>query len=170
MNLTKTTCAIVAAAVLIAGFACQELQDTAEKVIDGQAAPLKENDLPNCSRMLTCCANVRKKVGMPQAVLDACDKLEPAVDKVINAYQSSQQTIANNKSTTPETKQSLSKQLREKTQGTLEPGCRCLLDETLGKVSLDGFLTPIDCEAVKESGALPMGKECTDVTSAVTNG
>jgi len=160
--------AAVAASALAVG--CSELAETAEKVIDGKAAELKEKDLPNCSRMLTCCANLRQKIGMPQTVIDGCDSLEPAVNKVIDAYQSGQQTIADNKTTTQQSKDTASKALRTKTQGTLEPGCRCLLEETLGKVSLDGFLTPIDCESVPESGALPLGKECTDVTAAVTEG
>lgn len=148
---------------------CQELIDSAEKTIDGKAAELKEKDLPNCSRMLTCCANLTARNGMPQSVKDGCGSLTPSVTKVIDTYQSGQKSIADNTTTTQQSKEKAANELRSTSQGTLEPACRCLLEETLGKVSLDGFLTPTDCETVKESGALPAGKKCSDVTDVVTS-
>ena len=32
--------------------------DSVERAFDGVAAPLKEPELPNCSKVLTCCANL----------------------------------------------------------------------------------------------------------------
>lgn len=141
--------------------------DAVEESLQGQAAPLKEPELPNCSRVLTCCANLDRRALMPQTVKDACDGLVPPTDTVIVQYQEGRAAIQANQNTSAETKAELLEDLRKSTQNTMEPACRCLLEQTVGLVSLDDFLAPADCETVAGSGQLVDGQQCSDVTDAV---
>lgn len=143
--------------------------DAFEKTIDGVAAPLKEPELPNCSRILTCCANLDSRVGMPQSVKDACGGIVTPTDTIIVQYQQSKLAIQQSASTSAEAKAQLLAELRTNTQATMEPACRCLLEETVGNISLDGFLSPLDCETITTSGALPDNQQCDDVTGVITN-
>jgi len=143
--------------------------DAVEESLQGQAAPLKEPELPNCSRVLTCCANLDARRLMPQSVRDACEGITTPTDRVITTYQQSRAEIAANQSTSAETKAQLTAELRTKTQGSMEPACRCLLEETVGLVSLDDFLSPADCETVTTSGALPDGATCDEIEKNVTD-
>jgi len=161
--------ATLAAAALLCLASCETLLDNAETKLQGKAAPLKEADLPNCSRILTCCANLSAGKATGPLVQESCAKINTPADTGIGKYQSAKIAIQADTSLNDEAKAKATAELRSKTVGTLEPGCRCLLEETLGKVSLDGFLTPADCETVTATGALPEGKKCSDVTDAVIN-
>jgi hypothetical protein len=143
--------------------------DALEESLQGQAAPLKEPELPNCSRVLTCCTNLNGQRLVPSSIKDACMAIAEPTDVVISEYQSSRETIRGNTATSAETKVELEAELRTRSQGTLEPACRCLLEETIGRLSLNNVLSPADCEVVPSSGALPEGKQCSDVTGAVTD-
>ncbi len=157
------------AALVLTALCALPACDVLEERLDGKAAPLKEADLPNCSRVLTCCANLGASSLTSGAVQDSCEALVPATDTVITQYQVGRQKIEQDQATSAETKAQLLAELRQTTQGTMEPACRCLLEETVGKVSANNFLSPIDCETVTSSGALPDGKQCSDVTDAVLN-
>lgn len=143
--------------------------DALEESLQGQAAPLKEGDLPNCSRILTCCTNLGRRATVPGSIKDACTSIATPTDALIGEYQSSREVIRTNTSTSPQTKAELETELRENTQATLEPACRCLLEQTVGNLSLDGILSPIDCETIPTSGNLPQGATCDDVTGIITN-
>ncbi|MFO0745883.1 MAG: hypothetical protein U1F43_09445 [Myxococcota bacterium] len=143
--------------------------DALEQSLQGQAAPLKEPELPNCSRILTCCANLDARTLMPDSVKQACAGITTPTDSVIVQYQSSKATIQQSTTMTPQAKASALDELRRDTQATMEPACRCLLEETVGNVSLDDFLAPADCETVTTSGALPDNAKCDDVTGVITN-
>lgn len=143
--------------------------DALEESLQGRAAPLKEPELPNCSRVLTCCTNLNGQSLVPSSIKDACAAIAEPTDAVLSEYQSSRATIRANTATSAETKAELEAELRTRSQGTLEPACRCLLEETIGRLSLNNLLSPADCEVITSSGALPQGKECSDVTGAVTD-
>lgn len=143
--------------------------DALEESLQGQAAPLKEPELPNCSRVLTCCTNLDGQRLVPTSIKDACESIAVPTDAVITEYQQSRAAIRGNTATSAETKAELETELRTRSQGTLEPACRCLLEETVGRLSLNNLLSPADCEVVTTSGALPQGKQCSDVTGAVTD-
>ena len=68
-------------------------------------------------------------------------------DVTITNYQAAKLRIAQNASTSEQTKAELTAELRETTQATVEPACRCFVEETVGNVSLDGFLSPDEREA-----------------------
>ena len=122
--------------------------DALEESLDGRAAPLKVPELPNCSRVLTCCANLDRQPLVPSGIKQACTGIATPTDAVIAEYQDGKLLIQQNQSTSAETKASLLEDLRETTQGTMEPACRCLLEETVGNLSLDGILSPTDCEVI----------------------
>ena len=143
--------------------------DALEESLQGQAAPLKEPDLPNCSRVLTCCANLDRQTIVPVTIKDTCHGIATPTDAIIVEYQDSRHTIEANTTTSPETKAELIAELRTRTQQTMEPACRCLLEETVGNLSLGGILSPADCETVVTSGQLPAGQQCDDVTTVITS-
>jgi hypothetical protein len=142
--------------------------DAFERAIDGKAAPFKEPELPNCSRVLNCCTNLSDDAAVSALAVPTCDVIATPTDTAIVQYQQAKAVILGNKTTTQAEKDALLKDLRETTQATLEPACRCLIDETLGNISLDGFLTPLDCEVVESTGSIPAGKTCDELTGAIT--
>jgi len=162
--MTRGWSVVMVAAVLGLGAGCDALEES----LDGQAAPLKEPDLPNCSRVLTCCANLDRQSLVPSSIKDACSGIAVPTDAAIGEYQDSRRIIEQNQSTSAETKAELVAELRQTTQTTLEPACRCLLEETVGNLSLDGILSPKDCETITTSGNLPDGAQCQDVTDVIT--
>ncbi|HRE92278.1 MAG TPA: hypothetical protein PK095_24395 [Myxococcota bacterium] len=141
--------------------------DSLERRLDGVAAPLKEPELPNCSRVLNCCANLGTDRLVGPLVDESCAAIATPTDLAILRYQEARALILNDRATSQQTKDQLLTELRQTSQGTLEPACRCLLDQTLGAVSLDGFLTPIDCEVFPQTGAIPTGKTCDELTGAI---
>lgn len=143
--------------------------DSVERILDGQAAPLKEPELPNCSRVLTCCANLSSDRVIGPLVAPSCDVVVTPTDLAIARYQQAKNVILQNASTTQQTKDALLADLRQTSQSTLEPACRCLIDQTVGNISLDGYLSPIDCEIVPTTGTIPNGKTCDDLTGAILN-
>ena len=143
---------------------CSQLAADATKAIQGKATALKEADLPKCSKVLTCCAHP-DTASLTQV---ACGKITVPVDAVIAKYTASKKDIQANVQLTAAQKTTALADLKVATQDTMEPGCRCLLEDTVGKVSAAGVPTPLDCQTVTTTGALPQGKTCADVTSLVT--
>lgn len=150
-------------ALLLSHAAC----DSLERSLDGVAAPLKEPELPNCSRVLNCCTNLGTDRLVGPLVDESCAAITTPTDLAILRYQEARALILNDRATSQQTKDRLLAELRETSQSTLEPACRCLLDQTVGAVSLDGFLTPIDCEVFPQTGAIPSGQTCDDLTGAI---
>lgn len=129
-----------------------------EEVLDGEAAELAEPDLPNCSRIITCCENLKGKGIAP----DACDEsISPAASTVIDTYQDARNAIPNN---SPLAAEEARVELRITTQDAVEPGCRCFLEETVGQI--DAVLLPIDCEPDTSTGELE-NAQCSDATDAL---
>ncbi len=129
--------------------------NAAEELLDGEEAELKEAELPNCSRIITCCANLKGRGIAP----DECeDAFIPAADQVISTYQAARDNI-------PFDDAEARTLLRDETQGTVEPGCRCFLEETIGQI--DDALLPIDCESDKNVGTLEGDLQCSDATDAL---
>jgi hypothetical protein len=141
--------------------------DSVERVLDGVAAPLKEPELPNCSRVLTCCANLSGDRALGPLVASTCEVVTTPTDVAIVRYQQARKVILDNTTTTQQTKDELLTDLRQTSQATLEPACRCLIDQTVGNISLDGYLSPLDCEIVASTGTIPNGKTCDDLTGAI---
>jgi hypothetical protein len=140
---------------------------SAEQTLQGTAAPLKEADLPNTSRMLNCCANLTNRTETKSFVESTCATITPQIGIVIAKYQLGKQAIQNDTVLNAQAKAQSLAELKQTSQQTLEPAARCLLQETIGKVSLNGFLSPADCEAVTTVGTLPDGKQCSEVTDAI---
>lgn len=137
---------------------CDEL----EEAIQGEAAPLKESDLPNCSRIVTCCENTLFQSVAPSAVIDQCNStFIPAADVVIDNYQTARSEIQGGLANSDQTVE----ELRTQTQDIFEPGCRCFLEETVGTIG--NAALPVDCEVVVESGALDEGATCTDAVDTL---
>jgi hypothetical protein len=146
---------------------CEALVASAEQSLQGTAAPLKEADLPNTSRMLNCCANLTNRSETKSFVESTCATITPQIGIVIAKYQQGKKTIQDDTVLNAQAKTDSLNQLKKTSQETLEPAARCLLQETIGKISLNGFLSPADCEAMTSTGALPVGKQCSDVTDAI---
>lgn len=143
----------------LANSGCDEL----EEAIQGEAAPLRENDLPNCSRIITCCNNELFQSVAPEAALTQCTTtFVPATGAVIDTYQETRDQIQRGLSESGESVD----ELRTRTQDTFEPGCRCFLEETVGQIG-DTAL-PADCEVVPTSGALDGGAMCSDAIDTLT--
>ena len=141
--------------------------DRLKESFDGVAAPLKEPELPNCSKVLTCCANLSHDRILGPYVADTCETIVSPTDLAITNYQAAKLRIERSTVTSAETKAELLLELRKTTQASAEPACRCFVDETIGNVSLDGFLSPKDCEVDVTVGGLPDGKTCSDVSGNV---
>jgi len=153
----------------LSAFASLSGCEAVKQSLDGIAAPLKEPELPNCSKVLTCCANLTHDSIIGPLVASTCETIVSPTDLTITNYQAAKLRIEQNASTSAQTKAELIADLRSATQASVEPACRCFVDETIGNVSLDGFLSPKDCEVVLTSGALPAGKQCDDVTDVILN-
>ncbi len=156
-------------ALLLAAFAplsaCDLFEEVAEQTIQGEAAPLAEADMPNCSRVINCCSKLKTYSFTPQEVLDACDdQLSPASDTLIQSYQDLRDGIEADTTLDASTKADLLAELQLNYQNKVEPGCRCFLEETVGAVSFDGVLSPLDCEIVEDVGALTPPATCSDAT------
>jgi len=153
-------------ALLVAG--CGDLKDAVEQSIQGDAAALKEGDMPNCSRVLNCCTKLKTYSLTPEDVITVCDDtLSPSADSLITSYQQARQGIENDGALTAETRAGLLDELKTTYQDSIEPGCRCFLDQTVGDVSADGFLSPADCEVVESVGALTPPATCEDAQDAL---
>lgn len=155
---------LLATLVILGVGAC----DTARKILDEQPAPLKEPELPNCSKVLTCCDNLTQSTLVKDVVTDACNQIRPAADGVIDAYQTMRDETKANQTLSEQDKDAALDEL-EANYVPIEKGCRCLVDETVGAISLDGFLTPKDCEFDGiTTGQLAPGESCTDMKALVT--
>lgn len=164
-HLQPLTLSAIAALLVMTG--CQALVTDVTNQIDGTAAALKEPDLPNTSRMLNCCNNLMSKSGTKGLVQSVCEPTSPQVVKVLNTYQSAKAGISGNANLSAQSKAESLAKLKTDSQATLEPAARCLLSETVGK--LGNALIPKDCEVITSTGALPAGKQCSDVTSSITD-
>ncbi len=141
--------------------------DSLERSLDGNAAPLREADLPNCSKVLTCCANLTRDRVLGPYVADSCGTVVDPTNLAIDNYQAAKLRIERNGAVSDESKAELLTDLRETSQASLEPACGCLLEETVGNISLDGYLSPLDCELVAGARGLAEGQQCSDVTGNV---
>jgi hypothetical protein len=111
--------------------------DAAEEILDGEEAALKEADLPNCSKVINCCANLKTK-DLSDDINEACDEqFVPSANRVIDTYQSAKGEV------TPGSE--AEKALYDETRGSVEIGCRCFLEQSVGQI--DAVLLPLDCEA-----------------------
>lgn len=157
-----------AATLAVAALAgCEELAASTEKTLQGTAAPLKEKELPNTSKMLTCCNNLMGKSATKGLVESVCTPMTPQVTKVLDTYVTAKANINNNANLTADAKAKALAELKTTSQTSLEPAARCLLTETIGK--LGNYVLPADCEADLSIGALPQGKTCDDAKTAITN-
>lgn len=159
--------ALVLLLCVLSALGCDSLVDSVDKKLQGTAAPLKEATLPNCSRILTCCANLTAGKATGPMVKDQCPKVVTPTTTAIDKYQAARKAIQDNTTLTAEAKANSLKELESKTVGTAEPACRCLLQETVGKIGTTAL--PADCETVTTTGALPQGKQCSDVTDEIMN-
>ena len=149
---------------------CDEVKDAVEESIDGEAAALKEPDMPNCSRVVNCCAKLATYSATPEEINTACtDSINPAADGLIDTYQTARDNVMRDSSLTDETRASLLEELKTTYQEQVEPSCRCFLDETVNDATGDGFLSPSDCEFVPEVGELPEGATCEDAQGSLVN-
>lgn len=155
---------LLALTLLLTG-ACQSVLDSAEKKLDGTAAPLKEPELPNTSKMLACCNNLSARAETKSLVADICGPMVPKVTLVLDQYQLGKKKINDDTVLSADAKVKSLAELKANSQNSLEPAARCLITETIGK--LGKILTPKDCEADTTVGALPPGKQCSDVESAI---
>ena len=155
---------------LLAGgaFACDDIKDSIEESLNGEATPLKEADLPNCSKVINCCANIESR-GLSDTVTAACnDQLVPAVNGVIDTYQSAKAELQDVEAVDNE--EGLA-ELKSNTQETAEPACRCFLEETVGAINTESIdLFPVDCEVDTSTGALSDGQMCSEVVDSLTGG
>ena len=111
--------------------------DAAEEILDGEEAALKEADLPNCSKVINCCANLKSKE-LSEGLDDACDEqFVPAANRVIDTYQDAKGELSPGSDG--------ERALYDETRGTVEVGCRCFLEQSVGQI--DAVLLPKDCEA-----------------------
>ena len=111
--------------------------DAAEEILDGEEAALREADLPNCSKVINCCANLKEK-DLSDDINEACtDQFVPSANRVIDTYQDAKGELQ------PGSEGEMA--LYNETRGTVEVGCRCFLEQTVGQI--DAVLLPLDCEA-----------------------
>ena len=152
--------------LIFSSFACSELEDSVEEALDGEVTELKEAELPNCSKVITCCDNIANR-NLSDEVTSACDsQFKPAANLVIENYQLARDGIQDNTNNNGETLDGL----RTTTQENFEPGCRCFLEETVGQINTDAVdLLPKDCEVDTTTGALDDGNMCSDATDTLLN-
>jgi hypothetical protein len=109
-----------------------------EDIVDGEETALLEPDLPNCSKIINCCANLETNSLVPDAIkMECADTFSPAASRVISTYQDARGQV--------DADSDAARELYDETRSTVEPGCRCFLEETVGTV--DDTLLPLDCEA-----------------------
>ena len=133
--------------------------DAAEQILDGEESALREPDLPNCSKILTCCAALKARDISSDIDMECDDTFIPSVNSVIDAYQDTKSQLD------PSTE--AYENLYDETRSTVEPGCRCFLEQTVGQVS--DVLLPVDCEvdtSVGQTGA----DQCDGAINDLTNG
>lgn len=151
--------------------ACDEIKDQVtmqiEDTLNGEESPLRELDLPNCSKVITCCDKLKER-GYSDEVSSLCEEqFQPAVDLAIDSYQTARDALTDN----AEEQEEALNELRSRTQLSFEPGCRCFLEETIGAINTDAVdLLPLDCEVEESSGALEEGAMCSDATSSLLSG
>lgn len=153
--------------------ACDGISETAQQVVDDvigdDEAELSETELPNCSRVVTCCARLGENIYatvVPDSVEEECTgTLSPAVTTVIDEYQRERSAIDNRTELSEAERADLKEDLREEWQDRVEPGCRCFLEETVGQIA--DLVVPTDCEYFESVGALEPPAECSDATDAL---
>lgn len=157
---------IIAISSLAACDLKEELTEAIEDTINGEAAELAEADLPNCSKVINCCANIEAR-GISDEISEACnEQFKPATQAVIDNYQTSKMRITESLEGDAQT-EGLST-LTEETQEIFEPGCRCFLEETAGQLENGTIdLIPQDCEFDSTTGALDGDLMCSDATDAL---
>lgn len=149
---------------------CEELVESTKTALDGKETALKEPELPNTSRLLNCCNNLMARTSTKSFVEPICPQIQTGVATVLDNYLAAKAEINANQSLNAEAKAKALAEVKANSQAALEPAAKCLLDQTIGKVSLDGFLSPKDCEVIAgDTTKLPDGKTCDDVTSEITN-
>ncbi len=127
--------------------------DKVEEVFNDEASPLLEDDLPNCSRIVTCCQKLENLDLAPEQ----CESIfVPAATTVIETYQDSREAISADADAV--------NTLRTETQDNVEPGCRCFLSETIEQIN-NGLVA--DCSVDTSVGALDDGALCSDATDAL---
>ncbi len=155
---------MVAIAAVSAG--CDNVKNAIDEELNGEETALKEPELKNCSRVINCCMTLalEKYDGVvPEAVREECtNSIDPATNVVIDNYQTAKAGLDNLSSEAD--REALKAQLAEQAQ-TVEPGCRCFLDQTIGQIPSE--FTPTDCEFFEDSGELEDGLTCDDATNAL---
>lgn len=132
--------------------------EVAKEIIEGEEAPLKEADLPNCSKVINCCNNGLIQ-GLSEDVDMACaDQLVPASSTVIDNYQAAQAEL--------EPGSAASEELRATTQGSAEAGCRCFLEQTIGTLDVP---IPLDCQSDTSVGSVEADM-CDGAVDELVNG
>jgi hypothetical protein len=116
--------------------------------------------------VLTCCDKLTE-LGLSDSVIEACnDQFKPAVNFVIDQYQSGRDALEENVEGQEETVDELKVQFQESS----EPGCRCFLEGTVAQINSDTIdLLPIDCEIDPSTGALESEMMCSDSTEILLN-
>ena len=155
---------------LVGTTGCEELVESTRTALDGKEAALKEPELPNTSRLLNCCNNLMARSSTKSFVESVCPQIQSGVATVLDNYLAAKAEVNANQTLTAEAKAKALAEIKTTSQSTLEPAAKCLLDQTVGKISMDGFLSPKDCEVVPgDTAKLPDGKTCDDVTAEITN-
>jgi len=157
---------LIALMMITVLYACDKIKDELEETLDGEATMLKEVDLPNCSKVITCCDALEAR-GIAEEVVAACKgQFKPAANLVIDNYRTAQQSITDMLEDTAEALDDL----KDTTQGSFEPGCRCFLEESVGQVNTGSIdLLPVDCEINTSTGELSGGLMCSDATDSLLN-
>ena len=158
----------LSASLFIWSVGCDEVAEQLEDTINGEVSPLKESELPNCSKVITCCDKL-EELGYSDTIIETCNQqLKPAADFVIENYQSGRDALLDNAE--GEDQEGAVNELKESTQGSFEPGCRCFLEETIGAVNSETVdLLPLDCEIDMSTGGLEDGGMCSDAISTLTS-
>lgn len=153
------------AAALLAPTGCNK--DAVENLINDEAAPLAEEDLPNCSRVVNCCDYLAANDLTPDTINQECtETYKPSANTVITNYKDARSAIDDNPDfTTDEGRTEAKTALKDQTQGTFETGCRCFLDETVGQVGT--FALPLDCEFFADVG--DQNLSCDDATTTLVD-
>lgn len=169
MRLRILICSI-AALGLFATAACSDddLTDAIEDSLDGEAAALAEADLPNCSRVINCCANLKGRDFTPDEINTECDEtFKPSANSIITNYQDARDAIDADSTVNAEGKSTLKDTLKSNTQERIEPACRCFLEETVGQAG--NFALPADCEAVPDENTIMCSEAEATLLDAVDN-
>ena len=155
--------------LLITLGACENLKEKLEETLNGEASPLAEADLPNCSKIITCCQNLESRGLTFGETAEACEmKFKPAAQLVIDNYQSAKAEFGEPEAIEDEMREMGLAELKTNTQELFEPGCRCFLEETIGQLNTDTLnLLPLDCEVNTSTGALSEGLMCSSATESL---